>query len=428
MRVDRWLLDPLRLWPALFALQALVWYVGFPERPTIALAAPRFFSRTAVLRFAILFGCLIAGLLLGHVIAAYRKLHQFAPRPLVQSVKTYQQIAFVGVILAATGELIYTRAFLRDPMLLVRGFLAGDFAAPSSIINSQQITGVSSLNNVYLVPTAIYAMLAFHPRAWQSTRRRFGRRLALLGVFVILHVVVLSARMFAVYFVAIVVAAYLLERPLQSIRVRYVISAAAFLLFLIWASATLRDGGWYVAENGGGYLHPDTQRYVRDTLMQGYFGADFNNALVFLNCAPTKQYVTSTMFATVWRKFGYTFVYPESCYPEDSSLFGTANTLALWWIDLGWYAGVFAILVGAFVSFTYRAARAQTFGFWTTVFLIAYPGVFSSIRINYFALTIFVLPVAYVAATVVFLRLFPEQRIRIKVRPTELSLLTSTDE
>ena len=398
-------------------MQAVVWYIGFPERPTIALAAPRFFSETALVRFLVLLGCLMAGLVLGHAIAAYRKLHQFPPRPIVQSVKTYQEIAFIGVLLALIGELVYTRAFFRDPMLFVRALLAKDFTSANSILTAGQITGLSSLNNFYLAPTAIYAMLAFHSQALPSTRRRFARRLVALGVFVMLHAFVVSARMFAIHFIAIVVAAYLIERPPQAIRLRYVVGGVLFIALLIWSLATLRDGGSYIAQNGGGYLQAGTQRYVRDILMQGYFGADFNNTLVYLNCTPTKQYVTSTMFATVWRKFGYTLAYPSSCYPEDPSLFGTTNILALWWTDLGWCAALFAVMIGAFVSYTYSAAAAQTFGFWTALFLISYPGVLASIRMNYFALTIFVLPAALLTAAAIYVRLFPGQRIRVNYVP-----------
>jgi hypothetical protein len=221
---------------------------------------------------------------------------------------------------------------------------------------------------------------------------------------VVLHAMLLSARMFAVYFFAILGAAYLLQRPLKAVRIRTLLIIVLIVLGIVWAGATLRDGGRKKAETGLGYFHSDTQQYVRDTLMQGYFGADFNNALVYLNCKPMGEYVYTTMFRTVALKLGYTFTF-NSCFPEMDSAYGTMNTVALWWEDLGWWAALVAIVVGAWLTFLYIAAREQQFPSAPLLFLISYPGVLSAIRINYFFLTIYVVPLLFLV-TALSLRQF----------------------
>ena len=403
IRIERWLLDPLRLWPMIFMVQAAVWYFGFPERPTIPGAAPRFYSTDAGIRYAVLFLALVIGIVSGRFIAWMGDRYEGDRLPLATRLRIWRRMAAVGVVLASIGELVYARALLLNPALVGKALVSGDFAMIAEIVNAQQVTGLSSLINLFTVPTAIYALLSFDPRLPKRIRRSFIMRLILLGGIVVTHALVLSARMMAIYFVAILAAAYLLQRPQKTLRLRGLAIGATLVLAIVWAGSTLRDGGRRVAYTGYSYLHPDTQRYVADTLMQGYFGADFNNTLVFLNCETMGSYIYTTMFRTIAYKFGVRFTLND-CFPEMDSVYGTMNALALWWEDMGWWATILAWIVGGWVSYLYVSATHRRDPTAAILFLISYPGIYSTIRINYFFLTIYIIPLLYVVGSLTLRR------------------------
>jgi hypothetical protein len=162
----------------------------------------------------------------------------------------------------------------------------------------------------------------------------------------------------------------------------------------VWLGATLRDGGRYAYANGVGLFAPETQRRVYDVMVQGYLGAEFNNAMITFGCEPTMEVVGSTMFraARFLNLPGGRFV---RC--AESSSFGTQNTMSLWWQDLGWFGLIYPLSCGLWIGATYVLARrsAGALGMKALFFLVSYPGLMSLPRVNFFGLAPFVYPVAF---------------------------------
>jgi len=405
-RTDKWILDPFWVIAGVFGTQALVWWLWMPEIPTIRGAAPRFYDEKSIFRYLFLLISLLGGVALGKVVYhAFVRKSSYTHLPVSRSgTRLMAKLARWALLLALLGELVYVRSLLLHPYVIVQSLERGWFASVGELVRAQRIVGLSSLNNLFLVPTAAYAILAFDPSLDTAYRARARRRMILLGLAVFTHALLLVARMFFVYYVLVVVGAYILMRPKDDHkRSKAIWGGLALLVLAIWLGETLRGGVYYAHAYATSPLSLDAQRYVRGRLIEGYLAADFNNAMVVLNCPPSMQFVTGTLFGVIAKAMGFTFYGYDQC-PQWGSAFGTMNVLAIWWFDAGWFALTIALSIGALLGFSYKWAsrNAHNAVFSRLFYLVAYPGLFSMARINYYGLTIFVLPVAFLVCMWLF--------------------------
>jgi hypothetical protein len=403
VRLNRWLLNPLYMIPVLFAIQAMMWYFGMPEDPaslgdsTLATASPRFSSETSVIHFLILLVALLAGLLLGQGLLPPR------PRPMEPACPTQARVesllwmARIAGVLALIGELFYARNVLTHPAMLISAVQEGAFSSIGMSAATQRIVGISSFSNLFLVTSSLCAIVAMHPGVEERYVRSARRWLIGLTVATLLHSLVLSARMFFIYHLAALLAANVLMRP-RVPRLRTMTSVLIFLALLMWGGETLRGGALYATRNRVSLLAPATQRSVFTRLVVAYMASDYNNAMYILDGPPSMQYVSTTMFARV--------LSDPKPYPLPGS-FGTVNSLALWWYDSGWVAALVAFLAGGWMGFAYAAAvrQARTLGRMVPFFVVTYPGIFACTRVNYYAMTIFVAPTAFLIIAFLITRL-----------------------
>lgn len=396
MRIDRWILNPLRFILLIFCAQCAVWYFGMPENPILPGVAPRYVTPTALSRYFVLFVALLAGLSLGALLTGFLK--RRSRNPIDQDVflkrlKTLQNIALAAILLSILGEIFYIRSIIENPAILIEAYQEGLVTHVAQEVRGNRIVGLSSLNNLFIVPTTIYAMLTFNPHLAEAARRNFRKKLLVLGIVVAGHAMILSARMFMLYFLSIVLAAYLLsQRKGIFIKGHYVAAALILALLAIWGGETLRTGLYFSHQNMLSPFSFEAQQYVWLTLIQGYIASDFNNAMVILNNSPGMQLIATTGFKSFLdNPVGYHNL------PDWVSAHGTVNILGLWWFDWGWFAPLVAITAGFWLGSTYALAKVGTLpAKWSTLFyLISFPAIFSAARINYFGQTIFILPLFF---------------------------------
>jgi len=393
----RFILDPFWVIFGLFALQALLWWFFMPQVPTIFGAASRYRGDSALLRFLLLWMALLAGVSIGKMagVTWQKRTNNQSDHLSTGWVKFLSSFAAYTLLISLAGELVYVREIIANPALIREAFDAGTLALVGEQVNEVRIVGFSSLNNLFIIPSAIYAMIMFHPDMGPVAVKKARFRLILIGTISVLHALIFAARMFPVYFVLIVFAAYLLVMP-NSHRLtwRNILKTVGFMGAIIWVGELLRGGLWYATNYGVGVFSAETQRHVIDLFVQGYFAADFNNALVLLDHNSSYQFFSTTMLGEFLSGFdSYTLIHGWT------SAFGTVNVLGLWWYDWGLWAYGLSLIVGALLGVAYKVAEKASgrISLVTLCFVIAYPGIWSLTRINYFFLTIFVIPVAFIA-------------------------------
>lgn len=389
----RWL-EPTRALAALFGLQWLLWWLLMPPTPTIPGAAPRHTPEIAVLRYAVLAAALLAGVIAGRLIVGDRPAAGAAVLP----GRYWRRVSLVALGLAVIGTAIYARDLLADPGAIVRALLLGEFASLTETVRTSRITGLSSLSNLLTVPVAIYGLTAAHPDASRVVRRNAGIALAVAFGVVVVHALLLMGRMTLINAAGVLAGAVLVARHGRMLPRRAALRlsvAALVLLAVIWLGETARSGVTQALTTGETAFSVSTQRFVRDRLVQGYFAADLNNALVLLDCPPAMQLAGTTPLAA---PLGATTPYPARC-PAWTSRFGTVNVLALWWWDLGWLALAAAALAGAWLGGSYQAATRPGAGIAPMlIFLVSLPAYYALLRTNWLASTAFLVPLGFVAA------------------------------
>jgi hypothetical protein len=271
-------------------------------------------------------------------------------------------------------------------------------------VKAMRVLGLSSLNNLFTIPTAIYAMATFHTGLDRAFSKNAKLRLIIIGCIVIIHALLFSARMFMVYYVAIIMASYILSKPADySINQRTILKIFGSLLGIIWIGELLRGGLWYSTSSGSDLFSINTQRHILDRLIQGYFAADFNNAMILLDHPSSYQFFSTTQFAGFMSNIeSYTTI------PSWTSSFGTINILGLWWYDWGLFTYVLCFTAGMVMGAVYRVVErtAGSISLLTILFVIAYPGIWSMIRTNYFSESIFIIPFMFLLLALVIVDAF----------------------
>lgn len=398
-RLTRRLLDPVPLSLAALALQALLWWLWMPEVPRIFGAAPRFVSGDSLWRYALFLAFYMVGLAVGKALTrrALGRWRDHTPR-LPLDLRYMERVARIALALTVVGELVYIRELILNAGPLIEAVRNGSFASLGEEVRSMRLVGISSLNNLFVIPTAVYALLACSPDHAPAKRVRARLWLIGIGAAILLHAILFVGRTLFVSYLLIILAAYIMQTPTVHRPLGRVLVAAGLMLIVIWFGEVLRGGLYFARFYDLPLFSRETQEYVLHRLVEGYFAADLNNAMALLSCPPPLQYVSTTMWATVATPFGVEFEGYSSCSLWLSQ-FGTATIFALLWWDLGWLGLVPAFLLGAWLGLLYVRAtdtRARS-EFSAMFYLIAYPGILSLLRINYFAETIYVLPTCFLA-------------------------------
>jgi hypothetical protein len=362
-----------------------------PDQPTVPFALPKYHSVEAAFRYVALLGVLLAAVWLGSWATGVLSRHEDATfsAPSKRRVARALRLARLATVLSVVGEVVYAREIIANPQLLLTAAAQGDFILAANVAQAGTIAGLTSLANLFVVGTAIFAILLFNAHTELPTKRTARRWLMLIGMIVTAHALLLGARMFVLYFLSIIAAAYVLNAG-KRVRSSIICWTIAASVLLIWVGATMRDAGLYAARENVSVLSARAQGYARDVLVQHYLAADFNNAMVLLDCRPSMTYVGSTMLAGLSSLGNETYL---NC-PLIAETHGTINVLAQWWQDLGWVSLTIAGIVGVWLGSAFKRARHESdhLGIGTLGFLISFPGIFSMLRVNYFFQSIFVFP------------------------------------
>lgn len=398
----RRLLDPLVLSLTAFGLQIVLWWIFMPAQPTLQGGAGRYESLTSVLRYAVFLAIWIEAILVGKALvglASRRGPQSQALRPLDLSYLI--TVAKIAGVLAIFGELVYIRDVLQNPHVLIDSFREGAFMDIGAETRNERVVGISSLNNLFVIPAAVYALMAFNLNATKGEKTHARRSLTVIGVLVFIHALLFVGRQLFVIFMLITLGAYLLnENPIRKVLLVFMPVAVLLIGVAIWAGETARSGTFYAENHHVPLFSLQTQNYVSTRLIEGYFASDLNNAFRLLSCESSMDFIGITLWKTPAQRLGFTATPLTECPRWKSITYNTANIFGWWWWDSGWFGLLSAFVVGTWLGATYKFAteKNQRSGFTCAIYLLAFPGIISLTRINFFAATVFVVPTLFLIA------------------------------
>lgn len=412
MKLYRIILDPAKQLFIVFLIQFIIWYLLMPDKSVIQGVAPKFYSIIAIQRFFLLFIMLLFFIKSGSILTKYLIANKMESSITLDRISQMSFVARLALLLFFVAELLYIRDIIINPSIIIEFFSRGYVAGIGEYVRSQSITGVTSLVNLYLVPTAIYSALFFHANTPKKMRYIARNSLIIIGMIILFNAVFLASRMQFIYYLFCFFGAYLLiKKPSSNKFTRNAIICVIAFILLLWGGETLRYGLNYATKSGYPLFSIQVQQFVLQILTQAYFASDLNNAYVLLNWKPTGQYFESAaFFRTILESFGYTYNSYHNPYWE--STFGTVNVLGLWWKELGWYALGICALLGFYLGCIYQWAQSRVSQLsWSVIFfLISFPGIISLSRINYFGLSIFQIPFLFLVLILFIYIIMPKKR------------------
>jgi hypothetical protein len=395
--MSRRILNPLVLSAVVFGVQAFVWWKWMPVVPTVPGAAPRFESGTSVFRYLVYLTVWIQAIIIAELVFRRAIRGQRGDQTdWAEGWRYLRRVATVALWLSAIGELLYIRDLIGNPEVLFEAIRTGTFVRIGESAREERLVGLSSLNNLFVIPVAVHSMTLFGQDAAAGARRASRRVVVGIGVAVLLHAFLFIGRQLFVTYVTIVGGAFLLSRGQRRLSARWSLTVVLVVVGLLWLGETARSGLYYARRQGVSAFSEKAQEYVGRRLVEAYFAADFNNAMVLLQCRPPYDLVNGTMWRTPAAWLGHEVTSYHTC-PQWHSRFRTATIFSLWWWDLGWYGLIAAALLGGWLGGLYvLATDRRTANPWVVVlYLLTVPGIAAVGRINFFAETSYVLPLAF---------------------------------
>jgi hypothetical protein len=205
--------------------------------------------------------------------------------------------------------------------------------------------------------------------------------------------------MFIVYYFLILFGNFIIfsDSKIRRKILKYFVIIVIILIISIFVGEYLRSGILYSKVTGNSIFSSETFNYVSNRLLLAYLSSDLNNAMIILDSKPSMQLVsTASSIATIVKIFGINFRSYASL-PLWTSMYGTVNIFGLWWWDWGWLTIFISFFCGIWSGSIYELmiANSNNISIESMLFLITYPGFFSLSRINYFGLSIYILPLLY---------------------------------
>jgi hypothetical protein len=398
-----WLIDPVRIIPVIFSIQLIIWLIFMPENGNMEIGvAPKFVAFEAVAIYILLFISLWNGLILGKIYINSvqfnsKTVHHLASE---NTLKFYIRIAGVAILLVGIGELVSVRNVIFDAQFLKSAINGNGFVVFGAQIRNDSLKGITTLVNLFIVPTTIYGIIAFGRSYPSQLRKKYKKFLIVIGLFVLIHSILFAARMFFIYFLLIIIGILILEYRPNSIRFLKILLALILLgSSTIVIGELLRYGWQYAVSHEKQFYSFEVINTTVQYLLQAYIASDLNNAMVIFASDPSYQMVSTAQFFKMFISpfFALEF-YEYGSLPLWTSKHGTVNVLGLWWFDWGWASFIIAFFIGFFLGMIYQIVIKKgtlRVSFSTLFFLIGYPGFFSISRMNYYGLSIYILPLSY---------------------------------
>lgn len=381
-----------------YGIQYLIWYFFSSSTPIIVGVSPRFDEPTAINKYLFFISIFISSSFLG-VITCEAMYRTTGTRSTQIGPSVMQSIAWIALVLSAIGEVVYIRPFILHPQMILESLTSGQILGLAYTAREGSLTGVSSLNNLYVIPVVIYSMLLFSTQD-PILLKKCKKLLAYIFIVALIHSFLLSARMFVTYYIVsfCIVASFFKIEMIKRNFIKIAFSIFAFLCFII-INEYFRNSVTFMEKTGNPILSIETFKYITGRLLNAYVTSDLNNAMIVLNCEPSMQLVsTSALSSAIKNPIGY-----SSC-EYWHSLYSTMNIVGLAWFDLGYYGVIYVSLIGLSIGFSYSILRRKIAGLTAVMAVVIISGIFHGLRINYYGLSMFILSATYIVIAAIVIR------------------------
>jgi len=396
LNLSGWLIDPTKPIITLTAIQLLLWGFFMSEYPVIPGVAPRHSSEIAGFKMLLILLAYVVGVSFGKRVGVPRRKEHRSLVERAGRIRFYGVIASLAFILSVIGEIVLLRELLSSPVWFT---LLGrtNIEELAYIAGQSKIMGITSLVNLSIIPVAYWAWCLFSGSIEAAKRKRYAIYLAVAFVWWLFRAIYLSQRVFVVYYVTVVFGVAVLRGI--PIRLRTAFVGLSFIVVILLVGQLLRAGVNYSIAHEVPLWSAEVIRFCLEMVATAYFASDINNALILLDYEPSMQLIsTGVSTANLLRTLiGIKFVSYSAYVPNFTSSYGTVHFIGLWWFDFGWLAVAVAFLIGSGLGWLYRRVSLSKGHelFYVLLYSLCIPGVYAMCRVNFFFLSIFLLPMSF---------------------------------
>lgn len=382
------LLQASNMFALLAGLQVLVWVSVDPASAPLMGLSSKYISSTAILRFAILNMIMFSVLRFSENVPVL-KLCSEAPKSLSQ---LHGKLLFVFA-LYLIGFFAVSSPVVFDMGGYVNRALSEGTFATEALQTEDSFFG--TLTNLGPLLAAFFSAIVFSNGSERSSNRRYVIMLVIVLLCSAFEGFFLSRRIqFFLCALALAVSMMLVKNVRIRIPVIFFAIVGCFLGILAFEMSR------YGLQNATRHAIPlfsfENIYMTAQYLLSAYFYSDVNNAMVILGNPSDYSLVfgASDLISTpVWSLFGIDST--SFNYLNDwTSAYGTINVFGIWWASAGWISITYVVTLGVIAGSLWNGISSgesrNLFG--VVLYTMLLIGIVNDLRINYFMLTKFLVP------------------------------------
>ncbi|MDE3840216.1 hypothetical protein C0966_12765 [Bacillus methanolicus] len=384
--------NPFFMIPTIFVMQFLIWYIFMPDNSYLEGVKPKEHNFLSIFRFLILMISMVTGFFFAKILLKKENLFQIKTRV---NTNFYIIINIICFFIFLIGEFFYLKSALNlISSINIQSLLNEGISVYAKEVINNRIIGLSSLNNIFIIPLAISSLLLFSKEPSNKIRYFSIFVILFIGAVTLFHALFLAGRMFFIYYVVVISCCHALFKP-KKIKISSIIIVLLTLILIVIFAEFFRYGIIFSQRNGVALFSTDTLLAIIEYISIAYISNDVNNTMIALANDSSLQLVSSSpVLKGVLSLIGINNFMDIFSFNHLPRGHGTVNFLGLIWFDFGWAGIAVGFLVGFFCQYYYIKACSSSAIISTDIliFVTISPALYSISRINYFGQTIFLLP------------------------------------
>ncbi|MGG0307055.1 O-antigen polymerase [Priestia megaterium] len=387
------ILNPLYLVSLIYIIQLFIWILFSQGSFTIEGVPARFVTTKSILIFTILFLTLYLGLFFGRVRQIpFISISRFRVNKSEIDIKSLMLIANCCFFIFLIAELVYIYpSIVNFKSIFQTSFQSMGLLEYAYTARENSKLGVTSFNNVFLLSSTIYFLLLFHPNTRDRVnQKQIKKMLWIIFILILFHAIFLASRMFLFYFLLPYILFKVKYDYTKKLKKRLFLGVIVFGFF-VFIAELYRFGMYYAYQNGESSIYNlNVIKWTFFYIGSAYLSNDFNNMFTLLSLDPSYTLISTNQILNVlYSTLTHNQLTLFYEVPGWTSAYNTVNIIGLIWYDMGVYSFLYLFLMGVVIQRIYLYSKISINA--DIYYALAYIGIFSMTRINYFSQTIFFL-------------------------------------
>ncbi|WP_066175322.1 O-antigen polymerase [Bacillus marinisedimentorum] len=383
-----------------YTFQFLLWYFFMPDNSTVFGVSNKVYSQDALTKYVLYIVVFLVGIIFANLI--YHSIRK--TKKSIQYCSNDLKIANIFLWVFIVCEIVYFFPIIKNFQNVVSNSLHSGFAVVYYILEKNGGSILSTFVNVFPYLLMVYFFIILSKDFDSNIKSQTMKKTVLLTTIIMIHSIFAAKRMYFIYYIVILVITISIFKRDKRIGPK-VINVGIITIFILFISEIFRYGINIANKLNLNLLSMDVFNLTYQYLLNAYIFSDVNNAMVILDQESPSALVStaSPFFRDLASKIFGLNTAGYGSLDNWTSQFGTVNYFALLWYDFSYFSFIIIFFSGFLTQLFYLKAKGNEFSKSTDtmIYILLMTGLIANLRINFFAQTIFILPMLLIVLSII---------------------------